>query len=56
MAGMNVEGQLELFSLFESVEELEQKIKGAGLKEGQGAPVMAHSYSHRHTGETAFEA
>lgn len=35
MAGKNVEGQLELFSLFDSVEELEQKIKGAGLKEVQ---------------------
>ena len=36
MAGKNVEGQLELFSLFDSVEELEQKIKGAGLKEETG--------------------
>lgn len=27
MAGKNVEGQLELFSLFDSVEELEQKIR-----------------------------
>ena len=27
MAGKNVEGQLELFSLFDSVEELEQKIQ-----------------------------
>ena len=40
MAGKNVEGQLELFSLFDSGEELEQKIKGAGLKEVQGEPVL----------------
>ena len=53
MAGKNVEGQLELFSLFDSVEELEQKIKGAGLKEVQGEPVMEQCYRHRDTGETA---
>ena len=47
MAGKNVEGQLELFSLFDSVEELEQKIKGAGLKEVQGEPVMEQCYRHR---------
>ena len=52
MAGKNVEGQLELFSLFDSVEELEQKIKGAGLKEVQGEPVMEQCYRHRDTGET----
>ena len=50
MAGKNVEGQLELFSLFDSVEELEQKIKGAGLKEVQGEPVMEQCYRHRDTG------
>ena len=56
MAGKNVEGQLELFSLFDSVEELEQKIKGAGLKEVQGEPVMEQCYRHRDTGETAVAA
>ena len=38
------------------MEELEQKIKGAGLKEVQGEPVMEQCYRHRDTGETAVAA
>lgn len=45
MAKKNIEGQLDMFELFDSVEELEEHIKGMPELTPEGKPVMQKSFA-----------
>lgn len=55
MARKSVEGQLDLFELFSSVEELEESVKGVQWQP-DGAIVMRRSFRNMETEETAVIA
>lgn len=58
MAGKNVKGQLDMFELFGSVEELEENVKGTPelLPEAPGHPVMLRCFTSKEKENTAVVA
>lgn len=56
MAKKSVEGQMDLFDLFGSVEELEEKVKGVPAKLENQQAVMQKTFCNRVTKQTAVIA
>lgn len=56
MAKKSVEGQMDLFELFGSVEELEENVKGVPAKPDSQQAVMQKTFRNRVTKQTAVIA